>query len=241
MVRAVATAPGSTHRHGSCCRMRASVPRSWHATSSPKWTLDDRPRGRPGRERSTTTGSRPAGVSAGAEGRGQFCTLNLDGFVTIGSAICLRRSRRPWRRAVGVRALGVAPGRGRLASWAIRVARRLLHVQRAHVRQRLSWVQLQQGRRGEFHPQPYRHLARCCGRRATTRRPAKWRSPSSGQRHPNWVSRLLRPIWGFCFGFGLSPVRATADPGAAAGARHRRGLVGLEAGSRFSSSRIPMR
>ena len=32
----------------------------------------------------------------------------------------------------------------------------------------------------------------------------QWDTPSS-----NWVSRALRPIWGLCFGFGLSPVSAT--------------------------------
>ena len=62
----------------------------------------------------------------------------------------------------------------------------------------------------EFHPQPYRHLAkvlRAQGHYHAAREVAiaeQWATPAS-----NWVSRLLRPIWGVCFGFGLSPVRAT--------------------------------
>jgi hypothetical protein len=102
-------------------------------------------------------------------------------------------------------------GRGHSASWAMRLTRRMLHVQRAHVRQRLAWVQRQQSSGGEFHPQPYRHLAkvlRAQGHYSAAREVAiveQWETPSA-----NRLSRMLRSVWGVCFGFGLSPMRATA-------------------------------
>ena len=103
----------------------------------------------------------PAGWGVGRSREGLFCTLNLDGFVYD------RFGHLPIDEASG---LGIALsalgrwaahlGRGHSASWAVRVARRMLHVQRAHVRQRLAWVQRQQSSGSEFHPQPYRHLAK---------------------------------------------------------------------------------
>ncbi len=154
----------------------------------------------------------PAGWGVGRAREGMFCTLNLDGFVYD------RFGHLPSDEASGI---GVALtaigrwaahlGRGHSASWAVRLARRMLHVQRAHVRQRLSWVQRQQTSASEFHPQPYRHLARVLraqGHYQAAREVAiveQWATPSS-----NRVTRLLRSVWGLCFGFGLSPVRATA-------------------------------
>ena len=73
------------------------------------------------------------------------------------------------------------------------------------------WVQRQQSSASEFHPQPYRHLAkvlRAQGHYQAAREVAiveQWATPSA-----NRVTRLLRSVWGVCFGFGLSPVRATA-------------------------------
>src|SRR5262249_18446599 len=90
----------------------------------------------------------------------------------------------------------------------------MLRAQRAPVRQRLAWVQRQQGSEAEFHPQPYRHLAkvlRAQGHYHAAREVAiveQWAMPSS-----NRVTRVLRWIWGGCFGFGLSPVRAPATVG----------------------------
>lgn len=153
----------------------------------------------------------PAGWGVGRSKQGKFCTLNLDGFVYD------RFGHLPSGEASGV---GVALfafgrwasllGRGHSASWAVRLARRLLHVQRAHVAQRLAWVRRQQHKANEFHPQPYRHLARVLrtqGHYQAAREVAiaeQWATPAS-----NWVSRLLRPMWGLSFGFGFSPGRAT--------------------------------
>jgi hypothetical protein len=154
----------------------------------------------------------PAGWGVGRRREGRFCNLNLDGFVydrfghlpadeTSGVAVALSAFGR-WAAHLG---------RGRSASWAVRLAHRMLRVQRAPVRQRLAWVQRQQDRDSQFHPQPYRHLAkvlRAQGHYHAAREVAiveQWAMPSS-----NRVARLLRSIWGVCFGFGLSPVRATA-------------------------------
>ena len=160
----------------------------------------------------------PAGWGVGRSKQGRFCPLNLDGFVYD------RFAHLPADEATS---LGAAltgfvrwaslSGRGHSVSWALRLARRMatrlhsvLHVQRAHVRQRLAWVRQQHRHANEFHPQPYRHLAkvlRAQGHYQAAREVAiaeQWDTPSS-----NWVSRALRPIWGLCFGFGLSPVSAT--------------------------------
>jgi hypothetical protein len=154
----------------------------------------------------------PAGWGVGREGHGQFAGLNLDGFVyerfvhlpsSEGSGLGIALSALARR----IR----APHTGHRAGWAIRLARRLVHAQRAHVRQRLDWVQRQQSRAAEFHPQPYRHLAkvlRSQGHYSAAREVAiaeQWAVPPA-----NTISRMLRPLWGVCFGFGLSPVRATA-------------------------------
>src|SRR5271166_645238 len=154
----------------------------------------------------------PAGWGVGRAREGMFCTLNLDGFVYD------RFGHLPSDEASGVGVVlstlsrwAAHRGRGYSASWAVRLARRMLHVQRAHVRQRLSWVQRQQTSASEFHPQPYRHLAkvlRAQGHYQAAREVAiveQWATPSA-----NRLARLLRSIWGICFGFGLSPVRATA-------------------------------
>ena len=154
----------------------------------------------------------PAGWGVGRDDRGQFCALNLDGFVydrfghlpsVEGSGVGITLSA--FGRWAG------ASGAGRTAGWAIRLARRLVRTQRAHVRQRLAWVQRQQSKATEFHPQPYRHLAkvlRSQGHYSAAREVAmaeQWAVPVS-----NWLTRLLRPLWGVCFGFGFSPLRATA-------------------------------
>ena len=154
----------------------------------------------------------PAGWGIGREQKGVFCTLNLDGFVYD------RFGRLPSDETGG---LGVALsafgrwashlGRGRLASRTMLLARRMLHVRRSHVRQRLAWVQRQQGGTSQYYPQPYRHLAkvlRAQGHYQAAREVAiaeQWAAPAA-----NRISRLLRWVWGICFGFGLSPGRATA-------------------------------
>jgi hypothetical protein len=153
----------------------------------------------------------PAGWGVGGAGDGMFCTLNLDGFVYD------RFGHLPSDDAGGVglalSALGrwaTRPGRHHSAAWAFRVAVRMIHANRAHVRQRLLWVQRHQAGDDEFHPQPYRHLAkvlRAQGHYQAARDVAiveQWVTPSA-----NRVTRLLRSVWGVCFGFGLSPVRAT--------------------------------
>ncbi len=160
----------------------------------------------------------PAGWGVGRGGAGMFCSLNLDGFVY---------DRIGYLRAdEGARLGAVFAVLGRWASlkrhdhsatWALRLARRLRthlatvsEVQRMHLKQRLQWVQRQHRHGNEFHPQPYRHLARVLraqGNYQAARQAAiaeHWATPGS-----NFVSRVLRPVWGVCFGFGLSPVRAT--------------------------------
>jgi hypothetical protein len=152
----------------------------------------------------------PAGWGVGREGYGLFCTLNLDGFVyerfghlpsdASGLDVALSVFGR-WATHFG---------RGHSASWALRLTRRMLHAHRAHVRQRLAWVQRQQRGDSEFHPQPYRHLAkvlRAQGHYHAAREVAiveQWMTPTA-----NLITRMLRGVWGLCFGFGLSPVRAT--------------------------------
>ena len=154
----------------------------------------------------------PAGWGVGRDADGLFCHLNLDGFVyerfghlpsDEGSGIGITLS------ALGRWAMSF--GKGHTAPRALQLARRLMRAQRTHVRQRLSWVQRQQRRASEFHPQPYRHLAkvlRTQGHYEAAREVAiaeQWAKPAA-----NAVTRLLRPVWGVCFGFGFSPVRATA-------------------------------
>src|SRR5579872_3378831 len=154
----------------------------------------------------------PAGWGVGRDAGGLFCHLNLDGFVYE------RFGQLPSDEGSGIgitlSALGrwaITFGRGHSASRALHLARRLMRVQRTHVRQRLAWVQRQQRRASEFHPQPYRHLAkvlRTQGHYEAAREVAiaeQWAKPAA-----NAVTRLLRPMWGVCFGFGFSPVRATA-------------------------------
>lgn len=153
----------------------------------------------------------PAGWGVGRAGRGTFCMLNLDGFVYD------RFGHLPSDDGGGMEAAFAALSRlvprmrrGHSAAWAVHLARRLVHARRAHVRQRLIWLRRQQQRATEFHPQPYRHLARVLraqGHYQAAREVAiaeQWAMPSS-----NWMSRTLRAVWGVCFGFGLSPVRAT--------------------------------
>jgi hypothetical protein len=153
----------------------------------------------------------PAGWGVGRAREGNFCTLNLDGFVY--DRFGHLPTDDPGSIGVAFSAFGrwaSAFGRGHSAAWAVRMARRLVHVRRAQVRQRLAWVQLQQRKAGEFHPQPYRHLAkvlRAQGHYHAARQVAieeQWATPAF-----NRVSRMLRAIWGTCFGFGLSPMRAT--------------------------------
>jgi hypothetical protein len=154
----------------------------------------------------------PAGWGVGRDRKGIFCNLNLDGFVYD------RFGHLPADEASGIAFALSAFGRwaahfgyGHSASWAVRLAHRMLRAQRAPVRQRIAWVQRQQRREGEFHPQPYRHLAkvlRAQGHYHAAREVAiveQWAMPSS-----NRLTRALRWVWGVCFGFGLSPVRATA-------------------------------
>jgi hypothetical protein len=154
----------------------------------------------------------PAGWGVGRDREGLFCNLNLDGFVYD------RFGHLPADEASGIAVALSAFGRwaahlgyGHSASWAVRLAHRMLRAQRAPVRQRLAWVQRQQRSEGEFHPQPYRHLAkvlRAQGHYHAAREVAiveQWAMPSS-----NRITRVLRWVWGVCFGFGLSPIRATA-------------------------------
>ncbi len=174
----------------------------------------------------------PAGWGVGRAREGMVCALNLDGFVydrfghlpsdeTSGIGIALSVLSR-WASHLG---------RGHPASWAMRMARRMLHMQRAHMTQRLAWVQRQQSGASEFHPQPYRHLAkvlRAQGHYQAAREVAiveQWATPAT-----NRMTRLLRSVWGICFGFGLSPVRATVTVAGTAGNRHQRRMVGLETG-----------
>lgn len=137
----------------------------------------------------------PAGWGVGRDRRGTFCSLNLDGFVYDRFGRLPSDEQRRWHPDTHT----VSLARGRL------------HIQRVHVKQRLAWVERQHCEPGEFHPQPYRHLARVLraqGHYQAAREVAvaeQWAMPS-----PNWAVRLLRSAWGRCFGFGLSPFRATA-------------------------------
>jgi nitrogen fixation protein len=153
----------------------------------------------------------PAGWGVGRSREGLFCALNLDGFVYD------RFGHLPSDDASGIDIALTAFGRWAThfghhhsAAWAVRVARRMLYVQRAHVRQRLAWVRRQQVTTSEFHPQPYRQLAkvlRAQGHYQAARNVAiveQWAAPST-----NRLTRLLRAAWGLSFGFGLSPWRAT--------------------------------
>ena len=153
----------------------------------------------------------PAGWGVGQEKHGEFGRLNLDGFVydrighlppdEISDLAAAMRVLGRWITVFG-------PEHSVVRS--VRLLLRLLHVRRAPVRRRLEWVERQHQQAGEFHPQPYRHLAkvfRAQGHYHAAREVAiaeQWATPAS-----NWVSRLLRPLWGVSFGFGLSPVRAT--------------------------------
>ncbi len=153
----------------------------------------------------------PAGWGVGRGQGGVFCHLNLDGFVYE------RFDHLPSGDGDGLGITLSALGRWALrfggnhpATRAIHIARRLVRAQRAHVRQRLAWVQRQQQLGREFQPQPYRHLTKVLrnqGHYEAAREVAiaeQWAKPAT-----NSVSRLLRPIWGVCFGFGQSPLRAT--------------------------------
>ncbi len=124
----------------------------------------------------------PVGVSAG---RSTACSAPSIWMVssTTASAICrpakAAGSASCCRRlAAGRRSRTAAvppPGR-------IRLARRMIHEQRVHVRQRLGWVGRQQRKVNEFHPQPSAISRRCCVPRATTTRRVRWRSSSNGSR-----------------------------------------------------------
>jgi hypothetical protein len=154
----------------------------------------------------------PAGWGVGRSREGMFCTLNVDGLVYD------RFGHLPADESSG---LGVAVsafgrwvsqlGHGPSASWSVQLARRLLRAQRAPVRQRLAWLERQQRTGSDFHPQPYRHLAkvlRAQGHYQAAREVAiaeQWVTPTT-----NVGTRLLRSVWGICFGFGMSPLRATA-------------------------------
>jgi hypothetical protein len=149
----------------------------------------------------------PAGWGVGRSRQGIFCTLNLDGFVY--DRFGQLPSDVPGGVGVGRRVWHV--GQDHPASWRGRLTRRLFRAERANIRQRLAWVRQQHRGASEFHPQPYRHLAkvlRVQGHYQAAREVAiveQWAAPAS-----NRLSRLLRWIWGVCFGFGLSPLRATA-------------------------------
>jgi hypothetical protein len=153
----------------------------------------------------------PAGWGVGGAGQGRFCALNLDGFVYdrfdhMPSAERFGRNTEPSTQG----RTGLRHRRGRPVAWAARLARRVVDVRRVQVKQRLAWVQRQQRKGEEFHPQPYRHLARVLraqGHYQAAREVAiveQWATPAS-----NWISWIFRPIWGLGFGFGLSPMRAT--------------------------------
>jgi hypothetical protein len=160
----------------------------------------------------------PAGWGVGRSGNGHFCSLNIDGFVY--DRIDHLPTAEGARFGAAFAVLGHWASVSRHAhspSWTLRLVRRLhrhllsvSRVQRTHVKQRLEWVQRQHRRTNEFHPQPYRHLARVLraqGNYEAAREVAiaeQWATPGA-----NPVSRTLRPVWGVCFGFGLSPVRAT--------------------------------
>ena len=153
----------------------------------------------------------PAGWGVGREGGGRFCALNLDGFVY--ERFRHLPSDDGSRLGIALSAIsrwGSPLGRRHPLTWLLRLARRLTHAHRTHILQRLAWVGRQQRKAGEFYPQPYRHLAkvlRSQGHYGAAREVViaeQWAMPAS-----NWVSRLLRPAWGVCFGFGFSPVRAT--------------------------------
>lgn len=154
----------------------------------------------------------PAGWGVGVDGEGMFCALNLDGFVY--DRFGYLPSDESSGLGVTLSAFGrwaVHLGHGHSAAWALRLARRILHMQRAHVRQRLAWVQRHETGASEFQPQPYRHLAkvlRAQGHYQAAREVAiveQWAMPAT-----NRLTRMLRLLWGVCFGFGLSPARATA-------------------------------
>ena len=153
----------------------------------------------------------PAGWGVGRDNRGQFGRLNLDEFVYERVGHLPPDDGSDLRAAMSVlgRWLSVfGPEHSLVRS--VRLMLRVLHVRRAPVRRRLEWVEQQHRQAGEFHPQPYRHLAkvfRAQGHYHAAREVAiaeQWATPAS-----NWVSRLLRPLWGVGFGFGFSPVRAT--------------------------------
>ncbi len=154
----------------------------------------------------------PAGWGVGREAQGQFCALNLDGFVYDRFGHLPSDGGSSFGIALSALGRWGSPlGRRHPLTWLLRLARRLTQAHRTHIRQRLGWVGRQQCKAGEFYPQPYRHLAkvlRSQGHYAAAREVAiaeQWAMPAS-----NWVSRLLRPSWGVCFGFGFSPGRATA-------------------------------
>jgi len=153
----------------------------------------------------------PAGWGVGRSGQGAFGLLNLDGFVYD------RIGHLPPDTGSALGTVVTALGRGvsvaglrHAAFRMLRLSRRLLNLHRTHVRQRLEWVERQHRTGKEFHPQPYRQLAkvlRTQGHYHAAREVAiaeQWATPPS-----NFVSRMLRPIWGLCFGFGFSPVSAT--------------------------------
>ena len=152
----------------------------------------------------------PAGWGVGRERRGELGRLELDGFVydRIGHLPPEEGDFGAVMSVLGRWITVFAPHESVARS--LHMLRRLLQIRRAPVRRRLDWVEQQHRQAGDFHPQPYRHLEkvfRAQGHYHAAREIAiaeQWATPAS-----NSVSRLLRPLWGVGFGFGLSPVRAT--------------------------------
>jgi hypothetical protein len=103
-----------------------------------------------------------------------------------------------WRQAV--LALGQVFRRG--IDWARRV------VLRPHysAETRLQWLALQ---RGGFFPQPYRHLARVLRAQGHERAARQVGIAEGWKATAGFWHRLLRPLFGYGFGFGLSPGRAS--------------------------------
>lgn len=177
--------------------MTADMPLAINLGSARAGTLDDE--------------GYPAGWGVGREDRGEFGRLNLDEFVYDRIGHLPPDDSSDLRAAISVFGRWITVfGPEHSIVRSVRLLLRLLHVRRAPVRRRLEWVEQQHRQAGEFHPQPYRHLAkvfRAQGHYHAAREVAiaeQWATPAS-----NWVSRMLRPLWGVGFGFGFSPVRAT--------------------------------
>ena len=241
-MRATLSHRASMRCRGCCCRMRGSARRSWRATSPPRW------RWRsilavPGPARWTMTGF-PAGWGVGRIARGTVLRAQprrLRLRPVRPSAV--GRGQRPRRRAVGHRALGGAsrprpfgvlgdaPGAPD-AACAAGACEAAAGLGAAPAEQRPA----------SSTRSPTGILPRSCARRATTQAAREvaiveqWATPSA-----NRVTRMLRSVWGVCFGFGLSPMRATATVAVLLAIGTARCVVGLEAGRRAGRSTTPTR